>query len=111
MENLPLTSGVSSGGSQFYGMGNPQHEVPSSGGNIYNPHMNNPYHVTFSSQAASAGMVPLQPFMNQLGGGYYPTVRAMVYTRTLVGPQSLKPNISWEHGLRHRNPDSLFWPR
>jgi hypothetical protein len=72
MENLPLTSGVSSGGSQFYGMGNPQHGVPSSGGNIY-PHMNNPYHVTFSSQAASSGMVPLQPFMNQLGGGYYPT--------------------------------------
>jgi hypothetical protein len=62
MENPPLSSGVSSGGSQFYGMGNPQHRVPSSGGNIYNP-----YHVT------SMGMVPLQPFMNQLGGGYYPT--------------------------------------
>jgi hypothetical protein len=35
MENLPLTFGVSSGGSQFYSMGNPPHRVPSSGGNIY----------------------------------------------------------------------------
>jgi hypothetical protein len=43
-------------------MGNPQHGVPSSGGNVYNP-----YH------DASMGMVPLQPFMNQFGGGYYPT--------------------------------------
>jgi hypothetical protein len=53
-------------------MGNPLHGVPSSGGNIY-PHMSNPYNVTFSSQEASSVMIPLQPFMNQLGGGYYPT--------------------------------------
>jgi hypothetical protein len=72
MGNLPLTSSVSLGGIQFYGMGNPQHKVPSFGGNIH-PHMSNPYHVAFSSQATSSGMVPLQPFMNQLGGGYYPT--------------------------------------
>jgi hypothetical protein len=62
MVNPPLSSGVSFGGSQFYGMGNPQNIVPSSGRNVYNP-----YHV------ASTGMVPLQPFMNQFGGVYYPT--------------------------------------
>jgi hypothetical protein len=71
MENLPLISGVSFGGSHFYSMGNPLHEFPSSGGNIY-PHMTNPYHVAFSSQAASSVVMPLQTFMNQLGGGYYP---------------------------------------
>ena len=70
MEKLPLTFGVSSEGSQFYSMGNPLHGVPLSRGNIY-PHMSNPYIVAFSSQAASS--MPLQPFMNQLGGGYYPT--------------------------------------
>jgi hypothetical protein len=72
MEDLHLSSGVSSRGSQFYSMGNPLHEVPSSGGNIY-PHLSNPCHVTFSSQATSSVMMPLQPFMNQFGGGYFPT--------------------------------------
>jgi hypothetical protein len=48
MENLPITSGVSSCGSQFYSMRNYLHGFPSSGRNIY-PHMSNPYHVTFSS--------------------------------------------------------------
>jgi len=43
-------------------MGNPQPRAPSTGGNVYNP-----YHVAF------VGMVPIQPFMNQFGGGYYPT--------------------------------------
>jgi hypothetical protein len=66
MENLPLTSGVSFRGSQFYSMGNPLHEVPSFGGNVY-PHMSNPCHVPSSSQAPSSVMMPLQPFMNQLG--------------------------------------------
>jgi hypothetical protein len=70
MADLRLSSGVSSGGSYFYSMGNPPHEVPSSGGNIY-PHMSNPCHVTFSLQAASSVLMPLQPFMNQYGGGYY----------------------------------------
>jgi hypothetical protein len=70
MVNLTLASGVSSGGSEFYSMGNPLNGFPSSGGNIY-PHMGNPYHVAFSSQAASLVMMPLQPFMNQFGGGYY----------------------------------------
>jgi hypothetical protein len=59
MVNLPFTFVVSSGGILFYSMGNPQYEVCSSGGNIYNS-----YYVTFSSQATSPGMVPLQPFMN-----------------------------------------------
>jgi hypothetical protein len=72
MEKIPLTSGVSSGGSQYYSMGNPPHEVPFFWGNIY-PHMSNPYYVAFSLQVASSTMIPLQPFMNQLGGGYYPT--------------------------------------
>jgi hypothetical protein len=70
MEDLHLSSGVSSSGSYFYSMGNPPHELPSPGGNIY-PHMSNPCHVSFSSQAASSVSIPLQPFMNQYGGGYY----------------------------------------
>jgi len=60
--NPPLSSSVSSGRCHFYSMGNPQHKVPSSRGNVYNP-----YHVTYM------GMVSLQPFMNQFGGEYYPT--------------------------------------
>jgi hypothetical protein len=71
MAELCLSSGVSSKGSHFYSMGNPLHEVPSSGSTIY-PHLSNPYHVTFSSQVASSVVMPLQPFMNQYGGGYYP---------------------------------------
>jgi hypothetical protein len=67
MKNLTLTSGVSSVESQFYSMGNPTHIVPSSGGKIY-PHMSSLYHVAFSSQVDSLVMIPLQPFMNQLGG-------------------------------------------
>jgi hypothetical protein len=63
VENLHLSSGVSFWGSQFYSMGNPLHEVPSSGGNIY-PHVSNPCHVDFSSQVDSSVMMPLQPFMN-----------------------------------------------
>jgi hypothetical protein len=55
--DLHLSFGVSSRDSQFYSMGKPLYEVPSSGGNIY-PHMSNPCHVTFSLQAASsAGMI------------------------------------------------------
>jgi hypothetical protein len=70
MEDLRLPSVVSSGGNYFYSMGNPPHEVPSSGGNIY-PHMSNPCHVTFNSQENASMSIPLQPFMNQYGGGYY----------------------------------------
>jgi hypothetical protein len=73
MADLRLSSGVSSGGSQFYSMGNPLHEVPSSKGNIY-PHLSNPYHVAFSSQASSSMTMPLQLFMNQFGGGYFPAI-------------------------------------
>jgi hypothetical protein len=72
MENLPLPSGVSSKGIHFYSMGKTLHEFPLSGGNVY-PHMSNPCHIAFSSQVASLVMMPLQPFMNLLGGGYYPT--------------------------------------
>jgi hypothetical protein len=71
MADLHMSYGVSSGGSYFCSMGNPPHKVPSSGGNIY-PHMSNPCHVSFSSQVASSVSMPLQPFMNQYGGGYYP---------------------------------------
>jgi hypothetical protein len=70
MADLRFPSGVSSGGNYFYSMCNPHHEVPSSGGNIYH-HMSNPCHVAFSSQVASSVSMPLQPFMNQYGGGYY----------------------------------------
>jgi hypothetical protein len=72
MVNLPMSSSVSYGGIQSYSMGNSLHRVPLSGGNIY-PHTSNPCHVTFSSQVTSLVMMPLQTFMNQLGGGYYPT--------------------------------------
>jgi hypothetical protein len=72
MEDLRLSSGVPSVGSHSYSMGNSLHEVPSSRGNIY-PHMSNPCHVAFSSQAASLVLMPLHPFMNQYVGGYYPT--------------------------------------
>jgi hypothetical protein len=89
-------------GSQFYSMGNPLHGVPSSGGNIY-PHMSNPCHVTFSSQAASSVMMPLQPFMNQLGGGYYPTGKGHGVYQNPAWPTSLKTSLSRDHGLRCRN--------
>jgi hypothetical protein len=48
MEDIHFSPGVSSKGSQFYSMGNPLHEVPSSRGNIY-PHLSNPFHVASSS--------------------------------------------------------------
>jgi hypothetical protein len=74
MADLRLSSSVSSRAIWFYSMGNPLHEVPSSGGNIY-PHLSNPCHVAFSSQAASSVMMHLQPFMNQFGGGYYLSIQ------------------------------------
>jgi hypothetical protein len=61
MVNSPLSFEVPSRGSQLHTMGNPHPRAPSIGGNIYNPH-----YVIF------VGMVPIQPFMNQFGGGYYP---------------------------------------
>ena len=72
MVYLHLSYVISFEGSHFYSMGNPLHEVTSSGGNLY-PHMSNPCHVTFSFQVDSSVMIPLQPFMNQFGGGYHPT--------------------------------------
>jgi hypothetical protein len=62
MANPPLSFGVPSGGSHFHTMGNPHPISPSAGGNICNPHY-----------VVSMGMVPIQNFMNQFGGGYYPT--------------------------------------
>jgi hypothetical protein len=61
MVNPLMSSRVPYGGNNFHTMGNPQPRVPSIRGNVYNPH-----HVS------SAGMVSIQPFMNQFGGGYYP---------------------------------------
>jgi hypothetical protein len=52
MADPHLSSGVSSGGSHFYSMGNSLHKVPSSRGNIY-PHLSNLCHVAFSSQEDS----------------------------------------------------------
>jgi hypothetical protein len=66
MENLPLTSGVSSRGVIFIVWETPYMEVPSSGGNIY-PHMSNPYHVTFSSQAGFLGNDSLTTFYESIG--------------------------------------------
>jgi hypothetical protein len=70
MVDLFFSSSVSSRGIQIYSMGNPLHGVPSSGGNIYS-HLRNSCHVSFSLQEASSMMIPLQPFMNQFGGGYH----------------------------------------
>ena len=58
MEDLYLSFGVSSGGSQFYSMGNPLHEFPLFRGDIY-PHMSNPCHVSFLSQETSLVFIPL----------------------------------------------------
>jgi hypothetical protein len=102
MVDLLLSSSVSSGGSRFYIMGNPLHGVPSFGGNIY-PHLSNPCHVAFSSQASSSVMIPLQPFMNQFGGGYHPAEKAMVYTRTLPSLQPLKISLYRKLGLKFHN--------
>jgi hypothetical protein len=44
-----MSSSISYGGNQFYGMGYPLHGTPSHGGNTY-PHLNNPYHTFVSSQ-------------------------------------------------------------
>jgi hypothetical protein len=60
MADLHLPSGVSSRGNYFYSMGNPPYEVPSSGGNIY-PHMSNPFHAAFSSQAIPWCRCPYNP--------------------------------------------------
>jgi hypothetical protein len=84
MADLHLSSRISSGESYFCSIGNPLHKVPSSGGNIY-PHMSNPCHVAFSSQAASSMSMPLQPFMNHYGGGYYPVEQG----------QGVNQNPSW----------------
>jgi hypothetical protein len=100
MEDLCLPSGASFGGSYFCSMGNPLHEVPSSGGNIC-PHMSNPCHVTFSLQAAS---MPLQLFMNQYGGAYYhvgprqdvnqdPSWPAISQNQSFLGPWSQIPQF------------------
>jgi hypothetical protein len=72
MENHPPTYNIKSGGKQFYNIGKPPYRVSSFGGNVY-PHMGNLYHIAFSSQASPSIMIPLQTFMNQVGGGYYPT--------------------------------------
>jgi hypothetical protein len=62
MTNPPLTSIFPPRGSRSHTMGNPHPRAPLAGGNVYNPHYNFPI-----------GMVPIQPLMNQLGGGYYHT--------------------------------------
>jgi hypothetical protein len=62
MMNPPLSSEIPHRGGQFYAMGNPHLEDPLIGGNVYHPHYVTP-----------VGMVPIQPLMNQFGGGYYPT--------------------------------------
>jgi hypothetical protein len=104
MANLHLSSGVSFGGSYFCSMGNPPHDIPSSEGNIY-PHMSNPCHVTFSSQVASSVSMPLQTFMNQYGGGYYPAGQgqgvnqdpswpAIFQNQSFLGPWSQMPQFT-----------------
>jgi hypothetical protein len=101
MVDLHLSSGVLSEGSQFYSMGNPLHKIPSSGGNIY-PHLSNPCHVILSLQAYSSMAMPLQPFMNRFGGGYYhvgkghgiyqnPSYPAISQNRSLSEPWSQIP--------------------
>jgi hypothetical protein len=71
MESPHVSSGVSYRENQFYGLGYPLHETPSQGGNMH-PHSNNPYHDFLSFPTSTSVSMPLQTFMNQYGGGYYP---------------------------------------
>jgi hypothetical protein len=57
-----ISTGLSYGGNQFYGLRYPLHVTPSHGGNIY-PHLNNPYHTSVSSQ--NSMMMPIQTSMDQ----------------------------------------------
>jgi hypothetical protein len=56
MKNPPLSSKFTPRGGQFHSLGNPQSRATPVGGNVYILHQNIP-----------TGMVPNQPFMNQLG--------------------------------------------
>jgi hypothetical protein len=60
MTNLTLSYGFQPGGGQFHTLGNPQPGSNPTRGNFYNPQQNIP-----------AGLMPNQPYMNQLGGGPY----------------------------------------
>jgi hypothetical protein len=71
MASPHVSPGVSYWENQFYGSGYPLHGSPSQGGNMY-PHSNNPYHAFVSSQTFTLVSMPLQPFMDWYGGGYYP---------------------------------------
>jgi hypothetical protein len=75
MNNFPMvgphiSSGIPYGGNQFYGSGYPLHRTPSHEGNIY-PHLSNPYHNFVSSETYASVMIPVQTYMDQLGGEYY----------------------------------------
>jgi len=74
MENPPLSPRFTPRGGQFHTLGNPQPGATLARGNIYNPHYKIPI-----------GMVPNQPLMNQFGGGFTISDKAMVYTKTLDG--------------------------
>jgi hypothetical protein len=63
MENPPPTYYITLRWDQFSNIRNPLHKVNSLGGSGY-PHMDNPYHITFSSQAFPYGMKPSQPFIS-----------------------------------------------
>jgi hypothetical protein len=89
MTNPFLSSGFPPGGGQFHTLGNPQPGATPTGGNIYNPHHNIP-----------TGMVPIQPLMNQFGGGFYNSRQghgAYQNHEWVVIPQHQSSSGSWGH--------------
>jgi hypothetical protein len=62
MMNPLVSSRFPPRGSQSHDMGNPHPRATPVGGNVYNPHY-----------VVPTSMVPIQPLMNQFGGGYYHT--------------------------------------
>ena len=71
IEGPHISMGPSYGGNQFYSSSYPLQETPSHGDNIY-PHLNNAYHNFVSSQTYASVIMPVQTYMDHLGGGYYP---------------------------------------
>jgi hypothetical protein len=97
-----VSPGISYRENQFYGSGYPLHGTPSHGGNIY-PHLNSPYHTSVSSQTSV--MMPIQTYLDQLGGGYYlsrqgqgvnhdPSWPAMFQSQSFPGPWYQMPQLT-----------------
>jgi hypothetical protein len=113
MTNPLQSSGFPPGGGQSYTLGTPQPGSNPVGGSFNNPQLgSNPTGGNFHNpyQNIPAGMMPNPYFTNQPGGGSYNSDKVLVLTRILDGTQFLMHNLSWEDGVRCRNPVFPFWP-